>query len=356
MPRIKACLVAIAVALLAVVPLAAQKRAPVPSDEEQRRLLSEGNEFHDNQDAEAAIARYQHVLQLNADNVDAMFELSTTYFEKGDYAIGLETALKGTEYRSDHLGGFYVIAGTCHDALGRPREAEAAYREGIRYDSTNFLLYYNLGVTCMARKRFDDAAASFRSALLLNPNHAGSHIGYAQACGARGERIAAFLAYTRALVLEAGSSRSERAVQIIGELLRTTPEPAWMGRKGHAAALKAEPMFASAWHYIDSLPLLAPAEITFNELTVRLGGLLRSASGARADAGTRAGAEPPFAVAYYVPYYRALLDRGYIAPLACHVFQTLPLEDLAAWRRHNEGRLDEFLEFSRSSRWTASTK
>ena len=66
--------------------------------------------------------------------------------------------------------------------------------------SKNADSYFHLGRACLSRRRYVDAVAAYRKALLLNPNHSAAHCDLADAYWALNRRDEAVLAYRKAIV------------------------------------------------------------------------------------------------------------------------------------------------------------
>ncbi|HVZ39098.1 MAG TPA: tetratricopeptide repeat protein [Candidatus Kapabacteria bacterium] len=322
----------------------AQKRQPVAPGNEERRLVEEANEFHDHQDVDAAIARYEQVLAMNPHNVDALYELATCRYERQEFAACEQVARRGVQYESEHLGSFYVTLGACYDRMGRPQEAESTYREGLRFDSTNFLLYYNLAVTSLGLNKLNGARDAFEHALLLNPNHASSHFGLGQLYFVRGYRVPALLALSRALLLEPSSGRAESAIQMLRALLKLPPtvsgaatfKPSRHHEEGDFSGLDA------------AIVAAAPHAVTDGQATLpdHLRAALQLIGGNSGR--TR---EPSFAGRYYQPYVVAAVRAGYLETMVCIVTRTLQPEERAACRDDAKAE-DAYLKWTRSYHWT----
>ncbi|MFN0104193.1 MAG: tetratricopeptide repeat protein [Bryobacteraceae bacterium] len=56
--------------------------------------------------------------------------------------------------------------------LGRPENAEAAYRNAIALEPKNAEAHYNFGVLCAQTERFKEARMAFQSAVAIDPAHA----------------------------------------------------------------------------------------------------------------------------------------------------------------------------------------
>ena len=66
--------------------------------------------------------------------------------------------------------------------------------------SKNAESYFRLGRTCLSRRRYMDAVAAYRKALLLDPDHPAAHCDLAGAYWALNRRAEAMLAYRKAIL------------------------------------------------------------------------------------------------------------------------------------------------------------
>lgn len=91
--------------------------------------------------------------------------------------------------------------GETWQALGDPKEAEAAYREALRLEPHAGALN-NLGIVLMAQRRFEEAAASYEEALRLRPDYAEAHSNLGISLMEQGKLDEAVAAYRQALLLK----------------------------------------------------------------------------------------------------------------------------------------------------------
>ena len=121
--------------------LEAPKLEPTPSTESQQQLIKEGVALHDQGGYDGAISRYEQVLRENPSNVEALYEMSFSYYLKQDCQKALEMSFKAAQYKSDLLGRIYGQIGNCQDDLGRPKEAIETYKAGLKLLPANSLLH-----------------------------------------------------------------------------------------------------------------------------------------------------------------------------------------------------------------------
>ena len=135
-------------------------------------MLQEGVVLHDAKKYDEAIVKYQSILTENPDCTAAMYEMAMTLYAKGEKEKALELANIGAKNISDELPLFYVTMANVVDDKGKPQEAIKIYKEGLkllegekRFHRDRASLSYNLGVTYVQQKNYNDARASLKSAV-----------------------------------------------------------------------------------------------------------------------------------------------------------------------------------------------
>src|SRR5687768_122424 len=74
----------------------------------QQLTIREGIKLHDAKRFPDAVAKYQDVLKENPDCTVALYELSYAYYVMGEKAKAMETAYRGSKYKSEQLPLFYL--------------------------------------------------------------------------------------------------------------------------------------------------------------------------------------------------------------------------------------------------------
>lgn len=198
---------------------------------DQKALIQEGIELHDQKNYDEAIKLYQQVLKENPDCDLAMYEMTLSYYYKKDFPKALETAYKLVQYKGKTgILGFAILANIVDDQ-GNPKKAVEIYQSAIKaleddpeYQSHVASLYYNLGITYTRQKRSKEAREALKSAVLFNfkypsPNYLLSEVFYSSKY-----KIPALLAAGRFLTLELNSNRSNRATAIFLDILKAAEE------------------------------------------------------------------------------------------------------------------------------------
>lgn len=200
---------------------------PTEPTAEQKLLIQEGIEFHDEKNYDEAIKLYQQVLKENPDCDLAIYELTLSYYYKKDFPKALETAYKLVQYKGKTgILGFAILANIVDDQ-GNPKKAIEIYQSAIKelegdpqYQAHLSSLYYNLGVTYTRQKQSKEAREALKNAVLYNfkypsPNYLLSEVFYSSKY-----KIPALLAAGRFLTLELNTSRSNRAAAIFLDILK----------------------------------------------------------------------------------------------------------------------------------------
>jgi tetratricopeptide (TPR) repeat protein len=124
--QLAAALVFAASAAVAAAPkLPPVTKQPAQQSPAHRKLVTEGVQLHDVGDYPGAMRRFEQVLQEGPDDLDALYELSNTLMVAKEYRRSLDVAMKGAEYDSPLLPGFYSVIASALDDLGDQKGAVA---------------------------------------------------------------------------------------------------------------------------------------------------------------------------------------------------------------------------------------
>lgn len=198
-----------------------------PPTAAQDLAIKQGIALHDKGRYDEAIEYYEQVLAENPDCAAAMYERALSYYNKGDIRKATEIALKGSEYKSSELPLFYGFLGNVLDDRNEPQKAIALYREGIKileeeksYAAGLSSLYYNLGVTHVRQKQYDESRRALKKSVENNFGYASPNYLLAVVFNQTNYKIPALLAAARLLSLELNTQRSRAAAAIFDDALR----------------------------------------------------------------------------------------------------------------------------------------
>jgi tetratricopeptide (TPR) repeat protein len=201
------------------------KLEPTPATDSQKLLIREGVALHDQGDYDGAIKRYEQVLRDNPGNVQALYEMSFSYFARKDYQKSLEVGYKAAQYKSDFIADIYVQIGSCFDEMGNPAKAIEAYQLGLKLNPTSPLLEYNPGITYVRTGKLEEARAAAKRAATLDPDHHSNQLLLSSLFDKSGYRIPALLAACRFLILEPASNRSDTALRLVRKIMQAGVSP-----------------------------------------------------------------------------------------------------------------------------------
>ena len=203
--------------------------SPTPCSDAQKTMISQGVVLHDAKRYDDAIAKYQDVLKENPNCTNAMYELSMSLYVKGDTTKAMETAYNGSKYKSDELPLFYLTMANILDDIGKSKEAQQIYIDGINILKDNkemrphlSSLHYNLGLSYRRQKKEVEARAAMKQAIIANDRYASPHLQLADIFYFGRYKVPALLAAARFISLEYDTDRSKRAAAVIYNVLGST--------------------------------------------------------------------------------------------------------------------------------------
>lgn len=209
---------------------------PSPLTTEESKTLNAGIVHHDAKRYDEAIAQYDKILSGNADATIAIYEKALSLYAKGDRDKAMEAAYLGAKYKSDELAMFYSIMANCLDDVGKSDEALKIYREAENMLKSDIgmarhlsSVYYNIGVTYVRQKKYNEARAELKKAVETNFAYASPHYLLSVVYQGTKYKIPAFAAAARFLTLEYNSQRSATAANIITEVLKPAEKDAKTG-------------------------------------------------------------------------------------------------------------------------------
>ena len=335
------------------------KLTPQPPTEGQRAAVREGVALHDRGDYDGAIRRYEAVLAENPSNVVALYEMGYAYSAKKDYKKALEVALRGAQYQSDQLKGFYLLAGNNLDLLGEPEKAIEVYKKGVKLFPDDALLHFNLAITYKNRGKLDDARRSAKAAAAADPQHTSSHLLLAVLFYNGGYRTPALFAAARFLALEPTSPRSPAALKIVRDVLGGGATPG-KGSNEINITLEANPKKDEGdFTVMDTvLGLSGALSLSEKEKKTEAQRIVQQAETffsvlAEQDEKKK---QTSFVHQYYVPHFLEMKRRGHVEAFVYHMLQSGGGPEVREWLQANSGRVMQFLLWSKGYQWPAKVK
>lgn len=178
-------------------------------------LVAEGVRLHDEGKYREALARFEQAVELDEKNGNALYETGNTYFTIEDYKQAVKYADKTIKNNRAAVPEAYMLKGNALDMLGKPDKAVDVYEEGIKRGYKSHLLHFNLGVTLLRQKKYEEAAPQFIQTLKMEPGYVSAHymLGYCNAEQSR--KVKTLLPLYYFLLLENEGRRAEVALNFI---------------------------------------------------------------------------------------------------------------------------------------------
>ena len=328
---------------------------PTAPTEAQKQLINQGVALHDKGDFAGAIALYEEVLKQNPNNIQALYEMSYSYFAKKDYQKCVDAASRAAQYKSDLLGATYSQWGSCLDDMGKATQAIDVYQAGIKLSPSGYLLHFNLGLTYARLKQFDEARAVLKQAAVLKPDHASSHRLLSIVFNEGGYRIPALLAASRFLVLEPNSQRSEPALAMIRNVMQTGVTPAGDGKNisivMDPTQKKDEGNFESVTLFMSLIKAADYSEESKNKSEMqKLVHAFESLFAMLSETDSKSDRKK-FTWAYYAPYFGEMKKQGHVQAFTYYINQRSSAPEAKNWLNQNQSKVEAFLSWSKTYRW-----
>lgn len=194
-------------------------------------LIKEGRQLSAQKNYTGAIEKYKGALLTDPENARANYEMAFALFAGGKGGDGipyLEKVVKANT-NSPLIAASYSLMGSIYGNANQLPKAITAYKNGIKADSTNQRIYYNLGIVQYRGKQYPDAEQSFISAVKRDSTDAGSVRMYALTTFHENKRAEALLGFCRFLQLEPNTTRSKEAFGNLQNILQRGTLPVEAG-------------------------------------------------------------------------------------------------------------------------------
>ena len=181
------------------------------------KLVQEGVAYHDAGDYDEAIKMYKQALKLDPQSSLANYEMSLTYFSKGEYKKVIKYADAVLKQNTDFLLQAYMTKGSALDLLGKTKESIKLFKTAINNHGGHYLLHYNLALNYYKLGEYQEAEDNILKGLEDNKNHPSSHFMLANIHNQKGNAVQTLLASYFFLFLEPNTQRSRDALQMLEE-------------------------------------------------------------------------------------------------------------------------------------------
>jgi tetratricopeptide (TPR) repeat protein len=357
--------IAAAAALLALSIVAVSQRiekptlTATPCTDLQKTVISTGVELHDAKKYDEAIAKYLEVIEDNPSCTMALYELSMSYYTKGDKSKALETALKGAKFKSADLPLFYLTLGNVLDDLAKYDEAVRLYNDAIKIlaDNKDMLphlssLHYNLGLSYRRQQKEKEAREEMKQAIRANTVYPSPHLQLAVIFLNGRYKVPALLAAARFVSLEFNSNRTPQAASIFTQIMGKTSAKKESDEKIvinlDFGAPTDEGDFGAAELILAMTDALDKSEDKTKIVTEeeKFAGRIESLI-SFLDAKDKK-LKGTFSSVHYFPFMLEMKRLGYVKPFSYIVLLKTGNSNALAWLRENETKTREFLEWAKN--------
>jgi tetratricopeptide (TPR) repeat protein len=355
----KYCL-ATAFALLLAVSAAAQvpepKLQPTSATQAQKDIIKEGADLHDKGDFDGAIARYEQVLKENPNDIEALYEMSFSYFAKKDYQKSLEISQRAAQYKSNLLPIIYGQIGNAFDELGDSKKALEYYKAALKLDPSLFLVHFNMAVMYARAGKLTEARESCKQSALLNPNYGSAQRLMGAIFDKDGYRVPALLASSRFLILEPNTKRSEAALQAITKIMEMGVSDGGDGKNIH---IFMDPKTKKDEGDFDGVTLLMSlmkaADLTEeNKKKSEWERRVHNFETLFAVLGEQKTDKSKFTWKFYAPYFVEMKAKGHVEAFVYYIHQSSSTREVGDWLNQNRDKVASFLSWSKAYAWPRS--
>ncbi|RYU89530.1 tetratricopeptide repeat protein [Mucilaginibacter terrigena] len=185
-------------------------------------LIKDARQLSNQKNYAGAVEKYKSALTIEPGNIAANYQLAFALFASGKGPEGLPYLDKVVNANAGAplKAASYSLMGSIYGNAKQLAKAIDAYKNGIKTDSTNQRIYYNLGIVQYRSKLYPDAEQSFISAIKRDSADAGSVRMYALTTFHENKRAEALLGFCRFLQLEPNTARSKETFDNLQNILQ----------------------------------------------------------------------------------------------------------------------------------------
>lgn len=332
-----------------------------PATGAQQKALQEGIRLHDARKFDEAIAKYRSILAENPNCTQAMYELSLSLDSKGEKLDAVELAYRGAKYIADELPLFYILIANNLDDYGKPDEAIHIYLDGLkalagddRFGKYRGSLNYNLGVTYVKQKKYNEARGVLKSAVENDFSYASPHYLLSVVYNGTKYQIPAFLAASRLISLEYNTERTGIGVELIASAL----EPAGKDPKTGKITINLDfsaPKDEGDFAVFDLLiPTLTTIDDKKSEKKSENEKFIDAVDTVITMLGEDKKLKSTFVGKTYVPFMMEMKKSGHVAAFGNMVLyiRNNKNADAAKWIDSNGSKLEDFLRWAKAYQLT----
>lgn len=184
-----------------------------------KQLVDEGVALNDSGSYAQAAEKYSAALKADPAYLRADYELGYTLYISGKGLDAVPYLEKVVAQPGALNAQTYDLLGSVYDDNKQPDKAIDCYKKGIAADSKYERLHFNLGISYLRQKQYDEGEAEEIEAIRLDPKHASAQRMYAIAEYEKGNYTHSLIIWCSFLMLEPQSSRSIEAFNYIRAII-----------------------------------------------------------------------------------------------------------------------------------------
>jgi tetratricopeptide (TPR) repeat protein len=303
-----------------------------------KALIKEGITLNDSGKYAQAVEKYTEALKVDPNDLQADYEMGFTLYSEGKGLDAIPFLEKITQSK-DSKYETYDLMGSIYDDNNQPGKAIDCYIKGIADNPKYERLHFNLGISYLRQKKYDEAEACETDAMKLDPKHASAQRIYAMAEYDQGNRTRSLLAWCSFLLLEPQSQRSAGAFAYIRAILNygiTYKNEKSIDISVSEKDLKSEE-FMSQMAIVASTEdkgFESKKETPADSLTVELASIFQvAAEHSQSDTG--------FYSNFFAKYFGSLAASGNVPAFARYISLAAYKDENLAWFKENKKQLDD---------------
>ena len=145
---------------------------------------------------------------MDKNSTAALYEMSYSYMEKGDYKNAVKYSGKVIKMKKEHRLEAYIINGSALDMMGKTDKGIQVLEKATKEFPNHHLLFFNLGINYSKVNKIDQSIEAFQNAIKINPTHGSSHLFLGELQLISNKKSKAALSYYFFLLLEPDTPRS----------------------------------------------------------------------------------------------------------------------------------------------------
>ncbi len=295
-------------------------------------IINVGIRYHDAKEYKKAIALYEQALSIDPESEIAIYEISISMVEMGDYYGAIEYSDKLIKRNDKYAILSYNTKGSSLNYLGKTDEAIDIFLEGIDLYPDFDLLHYNLGLAYHTKMEYENAKDAFIAAIEINPQHSGAHLNLGRTMMRINKRVESLLSLYFFLLLEPNTERSEWAYN--GLHLQLSDSSLRLDDTDIADIQEVNKMLSelAASHIAEG-----KTSETNSHIFIKTTYSFFSSLGKLKDAHKNTG----FWWDFYVPFFASLTSSGYTEPF-CHYISHSFQKESDYFINNNPAKINSF--------------